>query len=91
LDVYDFTEDLKIKEKEMLSAIKMVRGRIPKEKIEPVPQSKTSDNTKLSTQCSYCEFKYLCWKDVRTFIYSYGPEYLVDVVTEPKVPEIFHD
>jgi len=91
LDVYDFTEDLKIKEKEMLSAIKMVRGRIPKEKIEPVPQSKTSDNTKLSTQCSYCEFKYLCWEDVRTFIYSYGPEYLVDVVTEPKVPEIFHD
>jgi hypothetical protein len=42
-------------------------------------------------QCSYCEFKYLCWEDVRTFIYSYGPEYLIDVVTEPKVPEIFHD
>ena len=91
LDVYDFTEDLKTKEKEMLSAIKMVRGVIPKEKIEPIPQSKTSDNTKLSMQCSYCEYKYLCWEDVRTFIYSYGPEYLVDVVTEPKVPEIFHD
>ena len=69
----------------------MVEGDIPKEKIDPVPQSKTSDNMKLSMQCSYCEFKYLCWKDVRTFIYSYGPEYLTEVNTEPKVPEIFHD
>ena len=91
LDVYDFTEELAEKEEEILNVKKMVEGDIPKEKIDPVPQAKTSDNMKLSMQCSYCEFKYLCWKDVRTFIYSYGPEYLTEVNTEPKVPEIFHD
>ena len=51
----------------------------------------TSPNTKLSMQCSYCEYKKMCWPKLRTFIYSYGPEYLVDVRKEPKVPEIFHD
>ena len=91
LDVYDFTEELAEKEEEILNVKKMVEGDIPKEKIDPVPQSKTSDNMKLSMQCGYCEFKYLCWKDVRTFIYSYGPEYLTEVNTEPKVPEIWHD
>jgi len=91
LDVYDFTEELKTKEKEMLAAKDMVEKDIPEERIDAVPQSKTSPNTKLSMQCSYCEYKYLCWDKVRTFIYSYGPEYLTDVVNEPKVPEVFHD
>ena len=91
LDVYDFSEELDKKEAEILDVKKAVEGDIPKEKIDPVPQSKTSNNMKLSMQCSYCEFKYVCWKDVRTFIYSYGPEYLTEVNTEPKVPEIFHD
>ena len=91
LDVYDFTEELKTKQKEMLAAAEMVKNDIPEERIDAVPQSKTSPNTKLSMQCSYCEYKYLCWDEVRTFIYSYGPEYLIDVVNEPKVPEVFHD
>jgi hypothetical protein len=91
LDVYDFSEDLTTKEKEMLETKKMVSGKIPEVRIDPVPQSKTSPNTKLSMQCSYCEYKYHCWDKVRTFIYSYGPEYLIDVVNEPKVPEVFHD
>ena len=91
LDVYDFSEELDKKEAEILDVKKTVEGDIPEEKIDPVPQSKTSDNMKLSMQCSYCEFKYVCWKGIRTFIYSYGPEYLTEVNTEPKVPEIFHD
>ena len=91
LDVYDFTEELKTKEQEIQETKELVLGDIPEERIDPVPQSKTSDNMKLSMPCSYCEFKYLCWKDVRTFIYAYGPEYLTDVVQEPRVPEIFHD
>ena len=91
LDVYDFTEELETKEQEIRDTKDIVMGDIPEERIDPVPQSKTSDNMKLSMSCSYCEFKYLCWKDVRTFIYSYGPEYLTTVVTEPKVPEVFHD
>ena len=91
LDVYDFTEELKTKEEEILETIYMVDGKIPEERIPTVPQSKSSENTKLSMQWSYCEFKFLCWENLRTFIYSSGPEYLVDVVQEPRVPEVFHD
>ena len=78
-------------EEEILETIYMVDGKIPEERIPTVPQSKSSENTKLSMQCSYCEFKFLCWENLRTFIYSSGPEYLVDVVQEPRVPEVFHD
>ena len=91
LDVYDFTEELKTKEEEILETIYMVDCKIPEERIPTVPQSKSSENTKLSMQCSYCEFKFLCWENLRTFIYSSGPEYLIDVVQEPRVPEVFHD
>jgi len=91
LDVYDFTKELETKGEEIKEVKSVVEGDIPKEKIDPIPQSKTSSNKKLSMQCSYCDFKYLCWDNLRTFIYSYGPEYLTHVETEPKVPEIFHD
>ncbi len=89
LDVYDFTEELKEKEKEIKSIVKMVEGKLPTKKLKAVPQSKTSDNKKLGMVCSYCEYKHSCWEELRTFIYSYGPEYLVEVNTEPKVPEVF--
>ena len=88
LDVHDFTEDLKTKEQEMLAAKDLVAGDLPEERYEPVPQSKSSPNTKLPMMCSYCEFKKECWPEARKFIYSYGPQYLVDVVYEPKVPEV---
>ena len=91
LDVYDFTEELKHKEKEMKETKAMVSGEIPSDRISPVPQSKTSPNMKLSMQCGYCEFKKLCWPNMRTFLYSKGPEFLVHVEVEPKVPEVKHD
>ena len=91
LDIYDFTEELKDKEREMEEAKAMVAGDIPQERVEPVPQSKTSPNMKLAMQCSYCEFKKLCWPNLRTFIYSKGPEFLVHVEVEPKVPEASDD
>ena len=79
------------KEKEIKEIVKMVEGKLPTKKLKAVPQSKTSDNKKLNVVCSYCEYKSSCRDNLRTFIYSYGPEYLVEVNTEPKVPEIFHD
>jgi CRISPR/Cas system-associated exonuclease Cas4 (RecB family) len=87
LDVYDFEDELKIKEKEMLEAKDMVAGPIPQDRIPPIPQSKTSPNTKLAMSCSYCEFRKVCWPEARTFIYSTGPLHLVDVVNEPRVPQ----
>ena len=91
LDVYDFEEELKTKEQEMLAAKEMVAGPIPEDRIPPVPQSKTSPNTKLDMTCSYCEFNKICWPEVRTFIYSTGPLHLVDVVTEPRTIEVGRD
>ena len=89
LDVYDFSKELKTKEKEIKDIVKMVEGKLPRKKLDPIPQSKTSENKKLNVVCSYCEYKSTCWDKLRTFIYSYGPEYLVEVNTEPKVPEVF--
>lgn len=88
LDVYDFEEELKTKEEEMEAAKAMVKGEIPEERIPPVPQSKTSPNTRLDVACGYCEFRKLCWPEVRTFLYANGPLHLVDVVNTPQVYEV---
>lgn len=88
LDKYDFTEELKTKEEEMLAAKELVAGTIPEDRIPPVPFSKTSPNTKLAMSCGFCEFRKTCWPEVRTFQYSTGEVNLVDVVTEPNVPEV---
>lgn len=57
---------------------------------DPVPDGK-SGNMKLPVGCSYCAYKHDCWKDVRTFIYSNGPKYLVDVQRAPSVLEVDKD
>lgn len=60
----------------------------PEEKCyESIPEGK-SGNEKLSVGCSYCAFKWSCWKDLRAFAYSSGPVFLTKVVKEPKVLEL---
>jgi hypothetical protein len=54
---------------------------------EPIADGK-SGNQKLAVGCSYCSYKKQCWPSVRGFAYSTGPRFLVEVVNEPKVPEI---
>ena len=54
---------------------------------EPVADGK-SGNQKLAVGCSYCTYKRVCWPSVRTFLYSSGPRYLVEVKNEPKVQEL---
>jgi len=88
LDVYDFTEELKTKEQEMLAAKELVSGDIPTERISPVPASKSSPNTKLDKSCQFCEYKKACWPNLKMYQYSYGIEYLVHVEKPPKVPEV---
>lgn len=87
LDKYDFTKELKGKEQEIKRVQSLVAGPIPSDRLPPVPQSKTSENTQLSPTCGYCEFRKVCWPEARTFLYSTGPVYLVDVVNEPRVTE----
>jgi len=91
LDVHDFTEDLKTKEQEILAAKDLVAGDLPTDRIQPVPASKASPNTKLDKSCQFCEYKKICWPNLRMFKYSYGIEYLVHVEKEPKVDEVFDD
>jgi len=47
-----------------------------------------SGNRKLSTQCSYCQWKHECWDGLRTFVFANGPRYLTKVVREPKAFEV---
>lgn len=54
---------------------------------EPVFEGK-SGNKKLPVQGSYCAYKRHCYPELRTFLYSYGPVYLTEVVREPKVYEV---
>jgi MoaA/NifB/PqqE/SkfB family radical SAM enzyme len=88
LDVYDFSNELSTKQTEMEAAKTMVAGDIPTQRIPPVPASKSSPNTKLDKSCQFCEYKKVCWPNLRMFEYSYGIEYLVHVEKPPKVPEI---
>lgn len=59
---------------------------------DPVPEGK-SGNEKLGIGCSYCPYKFDCWKDandgkgLRKFFYSRGPVFLTKVKREPNVSE----
>jgi hypothetical protein len=70
---------------------KMVELPEPKEFCaDPVPDGK-SGNLKLSTTCSYCQYKDHCHPGLRKFLYSTGPRFLTKVVNQPKVPELDDD
>lgn len=53
-----------------------------------------SGNFKLDVKASYSAFKHCCFPNLRTFLYSDGPRYLVKVVRQPKrrdgtlIPEV---
>lgn len=72
--------------------IKHVKEMVEKEEVpepcyDPVPDGK-SGNMKLPVGCSYCHFKKTCYPELRTFLYSTGPKFLVEVKNEPKVQEV---
>lgn len=53
----------------------------------PVPDGK-SGNLKLPVGCSYCAFKFKCYPNLRTFVYSSGPVFLTHVARVPNVLEV---
>jgi hypothetical protein len=88
LHIYDLSEDMKGKLEEVKHKKRIVKQKEPPARaFEPVPDGK-SGNTKLGLNCSYCDFRYSCWPNLRTFLYSNGPRYLVDVVREPNAWEV---
>lgn len=62
------------------------------EEFAAVPHGKK--NFKLGTKCSYCAYKYTCWKEanggagLKGYAYSNGPVWLTEVNEEPKVPQL---
>lgn len=88
VDVYDLTDQLIGKNKEVQHKINIVASdEMPPRGFDAVPEGK-SGNMKLGTNCSYCDHKFNCWPNLRGFAYSNGPVYLTEVVKEPKVMEI---
>jgi CRISPR/Cas system-associated exonuclease Cas4 (RecB family) len=89
LDLYDLTPELELirgviaRKRDVLAS-----DQPPERAFKPVPQSKTSPNTQLGTECRYCDFKQTCWPEARKFLYASGPTWLIDVVKEPNVMEI---
>jgi hypothetical protein len=55
---------------------------------KPVPEGKAG-NMRISTDCTYCAYKFDCFPDVRVFKYSNRFVYLDKVVKEPLVEEVF--
>jgi hypothetical protein len=49
----------------------------------PIEDGK-SGNMKLTSQCSYCQYKRHCYPEVRCFITGSGPKFLTNVVNTPK-------
>jgi len=49
----------------------------------PVEDGK-SGNLKLGTTCSYCQYKKICYPEVRAFLTGSGPKFLTTVVNVPK-------
>lgn len=47
-----------------------------------------SGNIGLDIKASYSPFRHVCFPNLRTFLYSDGPRYLIKVVRTPDVPEI---
>ena len=87
------TEGLRIEERiEHLKEV-VVSASEPERCYDPVPDGR-SGNMALSVGCSYCPHKFRCWADayggvrVRSFLYSSGRKHLIEVVKEPKVPEL---
>lgn len=87
------TEGVRVSERIAHLKDTVVEETPPERCYEPVPDG-LSGNMALAIGCSYCPHKFRCWGDanngvgVRTFLYSTGPKHLVEVVKEPKVPEL---
>jgi hypothetical protein len=91
-EMTDFSRDDVI-EKLLSTTTALKRSAPPDRHFSLEPEGK-SGNEKLCMECSYCPYKFECWKDanggagLKAYAYSTGPVFLGTVVKAPKVPEI---
>lgn len=74
-------------EQRVVDVKKLVVGSLPEICYAPIPDGK-SGNLKLPSGCAFCDYKHVCYPDLRTFGYSNGVKYLTKVVREPNVLEV---
>lgn len=76
---------------------KKISSPVEPERCHPDVDDGASGNKRLGINCSYCAFKFHCWREsnngtgLRIFAYSQGPRFLTEVVREPNVYEIKHN
>ena len=81
-----------VEDKRLEFVMDLESSKPPERHFKPKAEGKAG-NMRLDTGCSYCAYKQECWKDcndgkgLRTFLYSNGPKFLVEVVKEPNVLE----
>lgn len=92
LDIYEVKWGLDTIEDFIYKKQEMVRGEFPGRDYDDVQLGKTG-NRKLGSSCKRCEFKKLCWPQIRTFLYDKGQteEYLTHIERMPQVPEKLED
>lgn len=85
LHTFDFTGS-----KEFVDSVKSVvnNENEPERDIEDQSEGK-SGNRSLKPQCSYCEFKKVCWPGLQKYMYSGKPKFLTVVKKEPNVKKAF--
>lgn len=87
LDYYDLTPELHLFPSKVVAAKVMSSMKVePYREHEAIPDGK-SGNMRLTAPCTYCDYKWKCWPNLRGFAYSNGPTWLTKVVNLPKVPE----
>ena len=85
VDIYDLSDYVKNKPAEVERKKSMVlQPEPPNRAYSDVPDGK-SGNRKLGVQCSYCEFKNVCYPGLQKYVYSNGPRWFTEVVREPRV------
>lgn len=90
LDYYDFEKTGHLNDVEALYdyRIDMSKERTPPPREFPTEPEGKAGNRKLGVNCSYCDYKKVCFPGLRAFKYYNGPVFFDKIVKEPKVPEI---
>lgn len=101
LDIHEFPEH--DYEAQFKNTIAIVDGpNIPDRAFAPKPDGYTNYKVKpkvfvangnelLGTNCSYCDMKFACYENIRTFMSSTGPKYFTKIVKTPKMLEVTAD
>lgn len=88
LDVYDLSDYLAVKPAVIDSTKEIVASSAVPDRGYELKDFGKSGNKELGFECSHCEFKKICYPELRVFSGYRGPVYLPVIKREPKMEEI---